>query len=116
MMNAEPRTVVWRAVNRGRIRWAMAAYELARTDDYVVLHVPVGSPGVSRDGPREGPRGGFLRPANYGPGFTSIRWKWRDLVAVHRFGESWSTWRWIDEDAAWTSGAYVDLERPWTAS
>lgn len=109
------REVAWRAVTHGRVRSALPAWELARDDDHVVLHVPVGGAGFRRDGERGGPRNGFLLPDHALDTFSPTSWLHRDVVIVYRFGDGWSTWRWRDE-GRWTDGAYVNLEWPWTAS
>ena len=61
----------------GRLRTALAAFQLERTDDYVALAVPVGSPGFSRHGVGGGPRGSFLLPPTTGlpqlpPGWDTL--------------------------------------------
>lgn len=102
-----------RSVVKGRIRTVMAAFEIERTEDHVVLHVPSGAAGFTRDGPRGGPRGRLLLPDSAEHGFTSRPWTGQDMVMVHRFDEMWSTWRWLTSDRAWVGGSYINLERIW---
>lgn len=97
----------------GRLKLALAAFELDRTDDHVVLYLPVGAPGFNRRGERGGPRGGFLLPDRWEPGLYPRPWQNQDVVMVHRFADEWSTWRWLDDQHQWTPGAYVNLERLW---
>lgn len=113
MPTAPAKTVTHRALKGGCLLHARAAFELESTDDHVVLHLPVGSPGYSRDGRRDGPRNGFLRPQNFAPTFSPVQWRLLDLVIVYRHGDGWSTWRWRD-GGRWTDGAYLNIERPWT--
>lgn len=35
------------------------------------------------------------------------------MVLVHRFAESWSTWRWLTSERTWVAGSYINLERIW---
>ncbi|GAB3752516.1 hypothetical protein GCM10028864_30030 [Microlunatus parietis] len=99
----------------GRLKFALAAFELERTDDHVVLYVPVGAPGFNRRGERAGPRGAFLLPDRWEPGLHPRPWRHQDVVMVHRFADEWSTWRWLDDQRDWTPGAYVNLERLWVS-
>jgi hypothetical protein len=110
------RPVTLRSVSDSRVKWAQAAYEVECTDDHVVLSVPVGSPNLSRGGVRGGPRGTFLLPDLVTDDLQAGAWKILDVVMVHRFGDSWSTWRWLDADRGWTSGCYINLECGWTRS
>lgn len=110
------REVVLRAVQDGGVRSALAAYELERDDTSVVLHLPVGSPGLTRDGERVGPRGGFLPPTSWLPTLSPKQWRTADVVMVHRFGDPWSTWRWTYDRRTWKSGCYLNLEDPWRES
>lgn len=96
-----------------RLKLALSAFELERSDDHVVLYLPVGSPGFNRRGKQAGPRGGFLLPDTWEPGLHPRPWRHQDVVMVHRFADAWSTWRWLDDHRAWTPGAYVNLERRW---
>jgi len=97
----------------GRLRTALAMFQLERTEEHVVLAAPVGSPGFSRRGVTGGPRGSFLLPGQWEPGLHPRPWRHRDVVMVHRFVDEWSTWRWLDERKSWTAGAYVNIERLW---
>ena len=101
-----------RSWHRDWLQHAQSAFELESDNDHVVLHLPVGSPGYSRDGRRDGPRNGFLRPENVEPTFSPSPWRLLDLVIVYRLGDGWSTWRWRDGER-WTDGAYLNIERPW---
>jgi hypothetical protein len=108
------RSVALRVItDDGRLRAALAAFELHRTAEHVVLCMPVGSPGFGRRGRTGGPRGSFLFPDGWEPGWHRREWRIRDVVMVHRFGDEWSTWRWLTEDRSWQPGAYVNLERAW---
>lgn len=108
------RSVALRVVtDDGRLRAGLAAFEVELTDEYVVLGMPVGSPGFSRKGRTGGPRGSFLYPDGWAPGWYPREWRNLDVVMVHRFGDEWSTWRWLTKDRSWQPGAYVNLERDW---
>ena len=98
---------------RGRLHFAIAVFLLEETPTHVVVHVPVGAPAFSRDGHRDGPRGGFLRPVNFEETFSATGWQGEDAVFVHRYGDNWSTWRWIDVYGRWRPGAYLNLEQNW---
>lgn len=51
LRSREMRSVALRIVtDGGRLRAGLAAFEVERTADYVVLWMPVGSPGFSRQG------------------------------------------------------------------
>jgi hypothetical protein len=106
-------SIALRIITNGRLRTAIAAFQLERTEEHVVLAVPVGSPGFSRHGTKGGPRGSFLLPDRWDPGLHPRPWRDRDVVMVHRFADEWSTWRWLDEHGSWTAGAYVNIERLW---
>lgn len=106
-------TVVLRMVSGGRLRTVMAAYQLERTANYVVLYVPVGSEGVTRSGQLGGPRGRLLLPTGWDEGFVPHPWRGQDVVMVHRFSEQWSTWRWLTEQGTWRGGSYINIERRW---
>ena len=101
---------------QGQVLSAIAAYLLETTATHVAVHVPVGAPGFVRDGVRDGPRGGFLRPANFEATFLRSAWWGFDAVFIHRFGDNWSTWRWIDVVGQWRPGAYLNLEESWRTS
>jgi hypothetical protein len=107
------RNVALRMITRGRLRTAVAAFEIERTPDFVVLSVPVDAPGFTRTGTRGGPRGSFLLPDEWDEGMQPRPWRLLDVVMVHRFADPWSTWRWLDAARQWTPGYYVNLERTW---
>lgn len=114
LRSREMRSVALRIVtDGGRLRAGLAAFEVERTADYVVLWMPVGSPGFSRQGRAGGPRGSFVRPDGWEPGWYRREWRNLDVVMVHRFADEWSTWRWLTEDRSWQPGAYINLERAW---
>ncbi len=98
-------------VTNGRLRTVMAALEIQRADQYLVLHVPAGAAGFTRSGEHGGPRGRLLLPGTWDGGFMPRRWVRQDMVMVHRFSESWSTWRWLSHAGTWVEGSYVNLER-----
>ena len=108
-----PPSVVLRNIVQGRLNFALAAFLLEHTATYVAVHVPVGAPSFSRDGRRDGPRGEFLRPVNFAATFSATTWRGEDAVFVHRYGDNWSTWRWIDVHGQWRPGAYLNLEQNW---
>ena len=110
------RQVTLRSISDSRVKWVQAAHEVERTDEHVVLSVPVGSPAFSRGGVQGGPRGTFLLPDHMADDLEPRAWRFLDVVMVHRFADSWSTWRWLDADRAWTPGCYVNLERAWTCT
>lgn len=107
------RQVALRVITGGRLRGALAAFEVERLADAVILSVPVGAPGFRRTGPRGGPRGSFLLPGSWDQGMKPQPWHGLDVVMVHRFADPWSTWRWLDDDRQWTPGFYVNIERRW---
>ena len=108
------RSVAVRIVTgEGRLRAGLAAFELERSAKHVVLCLPVGSPGFSRQGRKGGPRGSFLYPDGWEPGWHRRPWRNRDVVMVHHFGDEWTTWRWLTEERSWQPGAYINIERPW---
>jgi Protein of unknown function (DUF402) len=108
-------TVVLRMVTRGRLRTAMAAFQLERTARHVVLHVPVGSERRTRSGKTGGPRDRVLLPTDWDDGFVSRPWAGHDLVMVHRFCDQWSTWRWLTDEGSWRAGTYINIECRWLA-
>lgn len=101
-----------RSMIGGRLRFALATHEVERTDHHVVLYAPVGAPGRDREGLRDGPRGTFLRLENFADTCSSTAWVGADCLFVHRFGDPWSTWRWL-EDGDLRPGAYINLQEPW---
>lgn len=107
------RSVMLRMVTEGVLRSVMPAFVIDQTPELIVLHVPAGSAGYTRTGVHGGPRGRLLVPGTWEDGFVSRPWMGRDVVMVHRFAESWSTWRWIMPDGGWQPGSYINLERPW---
>ena len=74
-----------RSILDGRIRFALAAFEVERTDHHVVLYAPVGAPGRDRDGLRDGPRGSFLRPENFEATWSPVEGRGA-VPAVRRSG------------------------------
>ena len=108
-----PRSVTMRTLIRGRLRFAMGPYEVEHTDDHVGLYVPVGAAGYDRDGIRDGPRSTFLRPDNFARTFSPIQWTGASCLFVHRFGDPWSTWRWVEANRRLRPGAYLNLQEPW---
>jgi len=107
------RQVALRMITGGRLRGALAAFEIERRLDAVILSVPVGAPGFRRTGARGGPRGSFLLPDSWDQGMKPQPWHGLDVVMVHRFDDPWSTWRWLDGERQWTPGFYINLERRW---
>lgn len=107
------RSIALRMITGGRLRSAHAAFEVDRSSDFVVLSMPVGAPGLGRTGVRGGPRGSFLLPDGWDDEMVPRPWRLLDVVMVHRFADSWSTWRWLDAERHWTPGSYVNLERKW---
>lgn len=107
------RSIALRMITGGRLRSAHAAFEVERTSDFVVLAMPVGAPGFGRADARGGPRGSFLLPDGWDEGMEPRPWRLLDVVMVHRFVDSWSTWRWLDADRHWTPGYYINLECSW---
>ncbi len=105
-----------RSMIGGRLRFALATCEVERTDHHVVLYAPVGAPGHDRDGARDGPRGTLLRLDNFADTCSPTVWTGADCLFVHRFGDPWSTWRWVGDERSVRPGAYVNLQEPWTAT
>lgn len=110
------RQVTLRSVSDSQVRWVQAAFEVERTDEHVVLSVPVGSPGLIRGGAKGGPRGTFLLPDRWDDHLEPRAWRVLDVLMVHRFGQGWSTWRWLDDNREWTAGSYINLERDWVCA
>jgi Protein of unknown function (DUF402) len=108
-----PRSVTVRSLIRGQLRFALGAYEIEHTDKHVVLYVPVGAAGYDRDGIRDGPRGTFLRLDHFARTFSPTSWTGADCLFVHRFGDPWSTWRWVEANRRLRPGAYLNLQEPW---
>jgi predicted RNA-binding protein associated with RNAse of E/G family len=42
-----------------------------------------------------------------------VEWLGLGVLRVHRFGQPWSVWRWLDADRTWSEDFYVNLEDPW---
>lgn len=109
------RNATVRSIVDGRVRFALATCEVERTEQHVVLYAPVGAPGQDRDGVRDGPRGSFLRSENFASTWSPTAWSGADCLFVHRFGDPWSTWRWV-QDSDLRRGAYINLQEPWSAT
>ncbi len=46
-------------------------------------------------------------------GHDDVVWLGLGVLRLHRFGEPWSVWRWLDNDRHWSDDFYVNLEDPW---
>jgi hypothetical protein len=79
------------------------------------LFQPPGTTLLIRTGRRGGPNGRNMFPSGWDGGHAEVPWTGDGVLRVHRAGQPWSTWRWLDA-TGWRPGFYVNLERPWVRS
>jgi hypothetical protein len=80
--------------------------------DEVAVYQSPGTTMLLRTGRRGGPNGRNMYPDGWDGGHTEVPWVGAGVVRVHRPGQPWSVWRWLDP-SGWRPGFYVNLERPW---
>jgi hypothetical protein len=106
-------SVVLRSIAGQLITGACPNILVERTDEHVVLFQPAGTVWRRARGARGGPRGRNLLLEYPLTGHDDVEWIGDGVVRVHRFGEPWSVWRWIDHNGQWRDDFYVNLEDPW---
>jgi predicted RNA-binding protein associated with RNAse of E/G family len=57
-----------------------------------------------------------MLPTGHDGGYDDKQWAGDGVLRVHRFGEEWSVWRWLDSRREWSRHFYVNLEDPWRRS
>jgi hypothetical protein len=106
-------TVVLRWVSGNFITGAVPCEVIEETPDFVALYQPAGTIWKRASGERSGPRGRNMLPTGHDGGYDDTEWTGDGVLRVHRFGEEWSVWRWLDSTRAWSDYFYVNLEDPW---
>lgn len=105
-------TATLRWIAGGRITGACPNIVIEETDEFVALYEPAGAIRYRATGQRSGPRGRNLlidQPWS----LEATEWTGDGVVRVHRFGDEWSTWRWLNADGEWSRQFYLNLEDPW---
>jgi hypothetical protein len=86
---------------------------LEEREDSVALFQPAGSIWRRASGVRVGPRGRNMVASGWDGGHDLVEWLGLGVLRVHRFGQPWSVWRWLDSDGRWSDDFYVNLEDAW---
>jgi hypothetical protein len=83
------------------------------TSDFAALFQPGGTQWMRAAGERTGPRGRNMLPSGRTGRHDAVEWTGDGVLRVHRFGEEWSTWRWLSSAREWSDYFYINLEDPW---
>lgn len=105
--------VVFRSVFPDHVGMAVACFVVEDVEDHIALFQPAGSDVLVRTGRRGGPTGRNMFPGGWDGGHAEVPWTGAGLLRVHRRGQPWSVWRWLDP-GGWRPGCYVNLEQPWS--
>jgi predicted RNA-binding protein associated with RNAse of E/G family len=54
-----------------------------------------------------------MLPEGWDGAHALVEWLGLGVLRVHRRGQPWSVWRWLDADREWSDDFYVNLEDPW---
>lgn len=106
-------TATLRWLDGTRITGAVPCTVVQETPDTVALFQPAGSMWRRASGIRSGPRGRNMLPGDWDGTHELVEWLGLGVLRVHRFGQPWSVWRWLDGDGMWSEDFYVNLEDPW---
>ena len=106
-------TVALRWVSGYFITGAVPCVVVEEATDFVALYQPAGTIWKRAAGERSGPRGRNMLPADRSGSYEDVPWTGDGVVRVHRFGEEWSVWRWVDSGGEWSEHFYLNLEDPW---
>jgi hypothetical protein len=106
-------TVALRWVSGFFITGAVPCEVIEETEEFVALYQPAGSLWKRAAGERSGPRGRNMLPEGRNGGHDDAEWTGDGVLRVHRFGDAWSVWRWLDSSRTWSKHFYVNLEDPW---
>jgi len=102
-----------RWMHEAHVESAHPVFIIESTDEFVATFEPGNARGMHSTRPKGGPRGRNLEPGTPHTGFAEGIWTGDGVLRVHRFGEEWSTWRWLAHDRTWSDRWYVNLEEPW---
>jgi hypothetical protein len=92
---------------------ASPCFVVEETSEHAALFQPAGTLWRRSTGTRGGPRGRNMLPEGWDGGHELLTWAGDGVLRMHRFGEPWSVWRWLDSDRRWSDDFYVNLEDPW---
>lgn len=104
--------VLLRSVFDDHVGAVMPCVVVQDSAECVALYQPPGTSMLIRSGRRGGPRGRNMFPGGWDGGHDEVEWTGAGVLRVHRPGEPWSIWRWLDGDG-WRPGYYINLELPW---
>lgn len=102
-----------RWMHEAHVESAHPVYLLADDDDVIATFEPGGTEAMHSTRTKGGPRGRNLVPGTPHTGFAPGIWTGPGVVRLHRPGQEWSTWRWIDARREWSDTWYVNLEEHW---
>ena len=111
-----PEVVNLRWMHEAHAESAHPVYLLVDEPDVIAAFEPGNAVAMHSTRPKGGPRGRNLEPGSPHTGFAEGVWTGDGVLRVHRPGQPWSTWRWLDDDRAWSRQWYVNLEEPWARS
>lgn len=107
--------VVWRSLVDGHVGAAIPTVLVEHSERHAALFQPAGTSMLIRTGRRGGPTGRVMYPGGWDGGHELVPWRGVGVLRVHRFGDPFSVWRWLDPDG-WRPGCYVNIELPWRRS
>lgn len=110
-MSAQPVTLRW--IDGDHVSGAVPCQLVGEADGVVVLYQPPGTQWMRAVGERGGPNGRSMVVDGWSGRHESVEWTGDGVVRVHRAGDPWSTWRWVDANGSWSDYLYVNVERPW---
>jgi hypothetical protein len=96
-----------------RVESAHPCLVIEDSAEVIALFEPSGALGAHTMRAKGGPRGRNLLPGDANSEFATNEWFGDGVLRVHRPGQDWSTWRWLDADRGWSANWYVNLEEPW---
>lgn len=106
-------TATLRWLYESRVESAHPCVVIEDSAQAIALFEPSGAVGAHTMRAKGGPRGRNLLPGDTTPEFTANEWFGDGVLRVHRPGQDWSVWRWLNVDGTWSPNWYVNLEDPW---